>query len=76
MLDADINVDDMESRDGRLTLFAPADEFFKAKTALLEVFPDIELEVQEITFVPQSYIDISEEDLLMVFNTHGKVPSY
>ena len=62
MLDADINVDDLESKDGRLTLFAPADEFFKAKTALLEVFPDIELEVQEVSFIPQATTEIGEDD--------------
>ncbi|MEQ9407295.1 MAG: YebC/PmpR family DNA-binding transcriptional regulator [Fuerstiella sp.] len=65
MLNADINVDDIESKDGKLTLFAPADEFYKARTALLEAFPDIELEVQEITFLPQSNAEISADDLPM-----------
>ena len=63
MLNADIDVDDIESANGKLTLFAPADEFYKAKTALLEAFPDIELEVQEITFVPQANVPIAEEDV-------------
>jgi YebC/PmpR family DNA-binding regulatory protein len=34
MLEADVDVDDIESKDGRITLFAPAAEFYKAKTAL------------------------------------------
>jgi transcriptional/translational regulatory protein YebC/TACO1 len=63
MLDADIDVDDIESKDGQLTLFAPASEFYKAKQALQDAFPDIELEVQEITFVPQANTKISEDDL-------------
>ncbi|MCH2210344.1 MAG: YebC/PmpR family DNA-binding transcriptional regulator [Fuerstiella sp.] len=62
MLDAEINVDDIESTNGRLTLFAPADEFYKTKTALLEAFPGTELDVQEVTFLPQATTNISETD--------------
>lgn len=63
MLEADVDVDDIESKNGQLTLFAPANEFDKARQALLEAFPDTELEVQEVTFVPQSSVEISEDDL-------------
>lgn len=63
MLGADVDVDDMENKEGQLTLFVPASEFFKAKNAMNEAFPDTELEVQEITFLPQSNSQISEEDL-------------
>ncbi len=48
-----------------MTLFTPAGEFFKSKTALLGAFPKIELEVQEITFHPQASKEISSEDLPM-----------
>src|SRR5688500_6991242 len=40
---ADIAVEDVESKDGAITIFAPPAEFYKAKTALLEAFPDLEL---------------------------------
>lgn len=63
MLDADINVDDVECKDGQVTLFAPASEFYKAKTALLAAFPGLELEVQEITFHAQANKQISPDDL-------------
>ncbi len=63
MLNADVDVDDTECKDGKLTIFAPASEFYKAKTALMEAFPETELEVQEITFIPQATADISAEDL-------------
>src|SRR5262245_51830388 len=36
MLSADVNVDDIECKDGNLTIFVPPDEFYKAKTALLQ----------------------------------------
>jgi len=65
LLDADIDVDDIECNDGKLTLFAPASEFYKAKTALLEAFPETTLDVQEITFLPQAETEISEDHLPM-----------
>ena len=46
-----------------ITIFAPPAEFYKAKTALLEAFPDVELEIQEITFLPQTSKTLSAEDL-------------
>jgi YebC/PmpR family DNA-binding regulatory protein len=65
MLAADVNIDEIESKDGHLTIFAPPGEFFKAKTALLQAFPGTELDVQEITFLPQTTKPISAEDLPM-----------
>ena len=50
MFAADVAVEEVESKDGTITIFAPPAEFYKAKTALLEAFPGLELEVQEITF--------------------------
>lgn len=65
MLDADVNIDEVECKAGYVTIFAPSGEFFKAKTALLQAFPGVELEIQEITFLPQTSITISLEDLPM-----------
>jgi len=65
MLGADVNVDEIECENGTLTIFAPPSEFYKAKTALVQAFPDIELEVQEITFLPQSTVALSDDDLAM-----------
>jgi YebC/PmpR family DNA-binding regulatory protein len=65
MLNAEINVDEIECKDGNLTIFAPPDEFYKAKTALLQAFPGTELEVQEITFLPQTTKSLSADDLAM-----------
>ena len=65
MLDAGVDVDDVECKDGQVTLFAPAAEFSKARTALMEAYPKLELEVQEITFHPQANKDISADDVPM-----------
>ena len=65
MLNADVDIDEVECKDGHLTIFAPPGEFFKAKTALLQAFPGTELEVQEITFLPQTSKALGPDDLAM-----------
>jgi transcriptional/translational regulatory protein YebC/TACO1 len=62
MFGADVAIEEVESKDGYITIFAPPAEFYKAKTALLEAFPDVELETQEITFLPQTSKTLSAED--------------
>jgi YebC/PmpR family DNA-binding regulatory protein len=65
MLGADVDVDELECKDSYLTIFARPGEFYKAKTALLQAFPGTELEVQEITFLPQTSKALGSEDLAM-----------
>jgi YebC/PmpR family DNA-binding regulatory protein len=65
MLNADVNIHEIECKDGSLTIFTPPDEFYKAKTALLQAFPGTELEVQEISFLPQSTKTLGPDDLAM-----------
>jgi YebC/PmpR family DNA-binding regulatory protein len=60
---ANVAVEDVESKDGAITVFAPPAEFYKAKKALLDAFPGLELEVQEITFLPQANKTLSPEEL-------------
>lgn len=62
MLNADVNIDDVEGKDGNITIFAPPSEFYKAKTALLQAFPSTELEAQEITFLPQMSKTLEPDD--------------
>jgi transcriptional/translational regulatory protein YebC/TACO1 len=65
MFAADVAIEAVECKDGAITVFAPPAEFYKAKTALLEAFPGLELEVQEITFLPQESKMFSGEDLAL-----------
>ena len=60
---ADVAVEEVECEDGTVTVFAPPAEFYKAKTALLQAFPGLELEIQEIRFLPPSSKSLSGEDL-------------
>jgi YebC/PmpR family DNA-binding regulatory protein len=65
MFAADVAIEEVESKAGTITVFAPPAEFYKAKTALLEAFPGLELEVQEITFLPQATKVLSGEELAL-----------
>jgi YebC/PmpR family DNA-binding regulatory protein len=62
---ADAAIEEVESKDGSITVFAPPTEFYKAKTALTEAFPDLELDVQEITFLPQTTKTLNGDDLAL-----------
>ncbi|MET1218156.1 MAG: YebC/PmpR family DNA-binding transcriptional regulator [Glaciecola sp.] len=65
LMEADVDVTDVEAEDGKITVFAPHTEFYKVKTALHDAFPDVTLEVEEITFVPQTDVEISADDMPM-----------
>ncbi len=60
---ADVAVEDVESKDGVITVFTPPAEFYKAKTAVLEAMPVVELDVQEITFIPHATKTLGPEEL-------------
>ena len=60
---ADVAVEDVESKDGVITVFTPPAEFYKAKAAVLEAMPGVELDVQEITFLPQATKTLGAEEL-------------
>jgi len=58
---ADVDVTDVECEDGKITVFAPHTEFNKTKTVLDEM--GVTLDVEEISFVPQSMTAISGDDV-------------
>lgn len=63
LMSADVDVTDIESEDGMITVLAPHTEFNKVRTALTEAFPDIDFEMDEITFLPQTHTLVSGEDV-------------
>lgn len=63
MFAADVAVEEVECEDGTVTIFAPPVDFYKARTALLAAFPGLELEIQDIRFLPQTSKTLSEEEL-------------
>ncbi|HKI75072.1 MAG TPA: YebC/PmpR family DNA-binding transcriptional regulator [Pseudomonadales bacterium] len=65
LMEADIDVTDVECEGGNITVFAPSNEFDKARTALAEL-PGIGFEVEDISWVPQTTIALSGEDAEMM----------
>jgi YebC/PmpR family DNA-binding regulatory protein len=59
----DVDVADIENEDGIITVITPHTEFYKTKSALTEAFGDLHMEIEEITFIPQTHTDISGEDV-------------
>ncbi len=59
---ADVDVSDIESEGGKVTVFAPQTEYYKAKQALLDAFEGVDFEVDEIQFIPQTSVSLGEEE--------------
>ena len=66
MLEADVDVTDVESEDGMITVLSPHTEYNKTRTALTQLLgDDVEFEVDTITFIPQTTMTISGDDVEM-----------
>ncbi len=62
LMEKDVDVADIENDDGIITVIAPNTEFNNTRTALSEAFPEIDFEIEEITFVPQTHVELSSDD--------------
>ena len=60
---ADVDVADIEAEAGVITVFAPNDEYFKAKQAISEAVSNVDFEVDEIQFIPQNPTTIVGDDI-------------
>src|SRR5690606_13023216 len=56
---------DIENEAGVITVFTPHTEYAKARQALTDALGDVDFEVDEIQFLPQTSTSISAEDLPM-----------
>jgi len=63
LMQADVDVSDIELDEGMITVLAPNTEFFKIKTALTEAMPSIEFEVEDISYEPQTLCNVSGDDV-------------
>lgn len=63
---ADVDVTDIEEDSGKITVFAPHTESHKAKQALLDAFPDLEFDVDEIQYLPQVMTTVSGDDVAVM----------
>ncbi|MCX7107849.1 MAG: YebC/PmpR family DNA-binding transcriptional regulator [Methylococcales bacterium] len=67
LLMADVDVSDIESDNGKITVFTPQAEYFKAKQALADSFGDIDFDVDEIQFLPRGVTKISDDEDIAMF---------
>ena len=68
LMEADVDVSDIENEDGMITVFAPNTEYFKAKQALLDAFEGLEFETDEIQYLAQNTQTLEGENLEMFEN--------
>lgn len=68
LMEADVDVSDIENEDGTITIFTPHTEFYKTKTALTDAIEGLEFAVEEISFVPQTSTTITNEDDIAAFD--------
>ncbi len=79
LMEADVDVTDIENEDGMISVFAPNTEYGKAKQALMDTFDGIEFEVDEIQYLAQNTAPISGDDaekfeqLLFLLNDNDDV---
>jgi YebC/PmpR family DNA-binding regulatory protein len=65
LLSADVDVTDIESDDGKVTVFTPQTDYFKAKQALSDALGEIDFEVDEIQFLPKGSTPIGGDDIAL-----------
>jgi YebC/PmpR family DNA-binding regulatory protein len=65
LLTADVDVTDIESDAGKITVFTPQADYFKAKQALTDSLGELDFEVDEIQFLPRSVTAINGDDLIL-----------
>jgi YebC/PmpR family DNA-binding regulatory protein len=65
LLTADVDVTDIESDDGKTTVFIPPADYFNAKKALMDSLGGIDFDVDEIQFLPKNTTAISGDDLVL-----------
>ncbi|MES0372583.1 MAG: YebC/PmpR family DNA-binding transcriptional regulator [Mariprofundaceae bacterium] len=65
LMEADVDVSDIESEEGMITVLSPNTEYFKVKTALTEALPGIEFEVDDISYEPQTLTPVSGDDAVV-----------
>ncbi|TBW58856.1 YebC/PmpR family DNA-binding transcriptional regulator [Marinobacter halodurans] len=65
LMEADVDVTDIEAEDGKITVFAPNTEYAKARQALIDAFGEIDFDADEIQFLPQTTTPVTGEDAEM-----------
>lgn len=62
LMEAGVDVTDIESEDGMITVFAPHTEYSNAKLALTAAFGEMDYEADAIQFLAHTSMEMNEED--------------
>jgi len=65
LMEADVDVSEIELEDGIVIVLTPTEEFFKVKDALSKAIPDIDFITEEISFIPQTTKALEKDDIPM-----------
>jgi YebC/PmpR family DNA-binding regulatory protein len=65
LLAADVDVIDIETDAGKITVFTPHADYFKAKQALTDSLGEIDYDVDEIQFLPKGTTPLTGDDVAM-----------
>lgn len=65
LMEADVDVTEVESEGDKISVFTPHTEYFKTKQALEDAFAGIDFDVAEIQFLPKTMTTISGDDVAM-----------
>ncbi|ALM51482.1 YebC/PmpR family DNA-binding transcriptional regulator [Halomonas huangheensis] len=65
LMEAEVDVTDIESENGQITVFAPPTDFAKTRQALHDAFSDIDLEIEEIQYLPQATTPVEGDDIAL-----------
>jgi len=63
LLEADVDVSEVENEENKLTVFVPNTEYNKAKQALRNAFGDLDFDIDEIQYVPKGATRIGGDDV-------------
>lgn len=62
LMEADVDVIDIEAEAGKVTVITAHTDYYKAKTALQEALGDVDFEVDEIQYLPKETTPVPEAD--------------
>lgn len=65
LTDADVDVTDLELENAMMTVYAPHSEYAKAKQALIDAFGELDFDIDEVQFLPQTTTPLEGDDLAM-----------
>ena len=67
LIEKDVDVDDIEYEEGNVTLYGKPQDLYNIKEAIIAKLPNIEFDIDEITYIPKEKVTLSGEDL-EIFN--------